>query len=141
MTEPRTLPPKQVIFDVTPEIHATDTAGSFSYPLTHSGQAYLQTRDYDEIRFVFSLWHPSSSRSIDHDRSYVEVRASLTPDDEHWVKITEVEPVVAPYGGGDSFDGWVVLPILSQVTAFSLFGSGFEPRARLQIRASAYLVA
>jgi len=49
--------------------------------------------------------------------------------------------VVPPYAGGDSFDGWIVLPVLGASSAFLLVGSGFEPRARLQIRASAYFVA
>jgi len=48
---------------------------------------------------------------------------------------------VPPYAGGESFDGWIVLPILGSSTAYALVGSGFEPRARLQIRASAYFVA
>ena len=49
--------------------------------------------------------------------------------------------MVPPYAPGDTFDGWIVLPVLGARSAFSLFGSGFEPRTRLQIRASAYLVA
>ena len=56
-------------------------------------------------------------------------------------RINEIEPVVPPYAGGDSFDGWIVLPILGSSSAFTLVGSGFEARARLQIRASAYFVA
>ncbi|MCB1036290.1 MAG: hypothetical protein KDD47_20870, partial [Acidobacteria bacterium] len=96
---------------------------------------------YDEMRFVFSIWHPSGSRSIDLDRSYVELRASIHGGDEHWIKLAEIEPVVAPYAGGDSFDGWIVLPVLFETGSYSLVGSGFESRARLQIRASAYLVA
>ena len=47
--------------------------------------------------------------------------------------------MVPPYAPGDSFDGWIVLPILATQSAFMLFGSGFEPRSRIQIRASAYL--
>ena len=35
----------------------------------------------------------------------------------------------------------VLLPILGSTSAFAVFFSGFEPRARLQIRASAYFVA
>jgi hypothetical protein len=132
--------PRQVIFDVTPEIFATDTSGSFSFPLLVAGAAYLQTSQYDEVRFVFSVWHPSGQRTIDLDRAYVELRAAFDPEDEHWTKIAEIEPVVPPYAGGDSFDGWIVLPILGGVSAFSLVGSGFEARARLQVRASAYLV-
>ncbi len=135
-----TPPPRQIVFDPTPEIFATDTAGSFSFPLIVAAKAYLPTSAYDEVRFVFSVWHPSGQRTIDLDRAYVELRASFDPDDEHWTKIAEIEPVVPPYAGGDSFDGWIVLPILGAVSAFSLVGSGFESRARLQVRASAYLV-
>jgi hypothetical protein len=134
------IPPRQVVFDPTPEIFATDTSGGFSYILAIDGEAYLDTQSYDEVRFVFSLWHPSGQRSIDLDRGYVEVRASFNPEEEHWTRIAEVEPVVPPYSGGDSFDGWIVLPVLGATSAFCLVGSGFEPRARLQVRASAYLV-
>jgi len=49
--------------------------------------------------------------------------------------------VVAPYGSGETFDGWIVLPVLAAKSAFALVGSGFEPRTRLQVRASAYFVA
>jgi hypothetical protein len=48
--------------------------------------------------------------------------------------------VVPPYNSGESFDGWIVLPILGASTALRLVGAGFEPRARLQLRASAYFV-
>ncbi len=140
MTNSRNVPPRQVFFDSTPEIHATDSQGRFSFPLRSEGETYLPTQDYDEIRFVFSLWHPSTNRAIDLDRSYVELRASFDASSEHWIKIAEIEPVVAPYAGGESFDGWIVLPVLSAQTAFTLVGSGFEPRARLQARASLYLV-
>ncbi|HEX5761088.1 MAG TPA: hypothetical protein VF121_18015 [Thermoanaerobaculia bacterium] len=133
-------PPRQVVFDATPEIFATDTAGAFSFPLVVAGKSYLPTSAYDEVRFVFSVWHPSGQRTIDLDRAYVELRASFDPDDEHWTKIAEIEPVVPPYAGGESFDGWIVLPILGAVSAFNLVGSGFESRARLQVRASAYFV-
>lgn len=134
------VPARHVVFDATPEIFATDTSGSFSYPLVADGQAYMSTSAYDEVRFVVSLWHPSGQRSIDLDRAYVELRASFDPEDEHWVKLAEIEPVVPPYAGGDSFDGWVVLPVMSASCSFVVVGSGFETRARLQIRASAYLV-
>jgi hypothetical protein len=134
-------PPLHVVFDATPEIFATDTAGSFTYPLLVKGASHLQTDKYDEVRFVFSLWHPSGQRTIDLDRAYVELRAALDPEEDHWTKIAEIEPVVPPYAGGESFDGWIVLPILGGSTSFALVGSGFEPRARLQIRASAYFVA
>lgn len=136
-----TTPPRQVVFDVTPEIYATDTAGSFSFSLLAGGKAFLGTSAYDEVRFVFSIWHPSGQRTIDLDRAYVELRANFDPDEEHWTKIAEIEPVVPPYAGGDSFDGWIVLPVLGASSSFLLVGSGFEPRARLQIRASAYFVA
>ena len=72
---------------------------------------------------------------------YCELRGSFDPEEEHWVKLAEIEPVVPPYGAGDSFDGWIVLPILAARSAFALVGSGFQPRTRIQIRASAYLVA
>lgn len=134
-------PPKQVIFDPTPEIFATDSAGSFNFPLLVDGEPYVETRPFDETRFVFSLWHPSGQRTIDLDRAYVELRASFDPKAEHWTKIAEVEPVVPPYSGGDSFDGWLVLPVLGAVSAFLVVGSGFEPRSRVQIRTSLYLVA
>jgi hypothetical protein len=136
-----TTPPHQVVFDPTPEIYATDSGGSFTYPLLVAGQSFLSTGIYDEVRFVFSIWHPSGQRTIDLDRAYVELRACFDPDEEHWTKIAEIEPVVPPYAGGDSFDGWIVLPILGSTSAFTLVGSGFESRARLQIRASAYFVA
>ncbi len=138
---PPATPPLHVVFDSTPEIFATDTAGSFSYSLLVKGVPFLETEKYDEVRFVFSLWHPSGQRTIDLDRAYVELRAALDPEEDHWTKIAEIEPVVPPYAGGESFDGWIVLPILAGRSAFALVGSGFEPRARLQIRATAYFVA
>ena len=67
--------------------------------------------------------------------------ALFDPEDERWVKLAEIEPVVPPYGAGDSFDGWIVLPVLAARSTFALFGSGFGARTRLQIRASAYFVA
>ena len=137
---PAQVPPWQVHFEVTPEIFATDSGGGFAFPLTVGAQSYLETGTYDEVRFVFSVWHPSSQRSIDLDRAYVELRASFEPEHEHWTKIAEIEPVVPAYGGGEAFDGWIVLPILSTLSAFTLVGSGFEPRARIQIRGSAYFV-
>jgi hypothetical protein len=136
-----TVPPRHVLFDSTPEIYATDTNGSFSYPLVRAGESMYSTETYDEARFVVSLWHPSGQRTIDLDRAYVELRACFDPEEQHWIKLAEIEPVVPPYAGGDSFDGWVVLPIMASASAFALVGSGFEPRARLQIRASLYLVA
>ena len=141
MNAPPTTPARQVVFDPTPEIFATDTAGSFSYPLLVAGKAFLATGSYDEVRFVFSIWHPSGQRTIDLDRAYVELRASFDPEEEHWTKIAEIEPVVPPYAGGESFDGWIVLPVMARASAFGLFGSGFEPRTRLQVRAYGYFVA
>ena len=133
--------PRQFIFDATPEIFATDSNGAFMFPLLSKTEPLLETVSYDEARFVFSLWSPSSNGTIDLDRAYAELRGSFDPDEEHWVKLAEIEPVVPPYGTGDSFDGWIVLPVLAARSAFALFGSGFEPRTRLQIRASAYFVA
>jgi hypothetical protein len=135
-----TTPPRQVVFEATPEIFASDTSGGFSFPLVVDGKAYLETAAYDEMRFVFSVWHPSNQRSIDLDRAYVELRASFEAEHEHFTKIAEIEPVVPAYGGGETFDGWIVLPILGPIGAFLLVGSGFDPRARIQVRASAYFV-
>ena len=137
----RDTQPRQVIFDPTPEIFATDSAGAFHFPLLCDSEARVDTSVYDEVRFVFSLWSPSSKITIDLDRSYAELRGSFDPSDERWIKLAEIEPVVPPYAPGDTFDGWIVLPILGAKSAFALFGSGFEPRTRIQIRASAYLVA
>jgi len=136
--EARTL---QLLFDPTPEIHATDGAGSFVWPLLVDGDAWVETEPFDEVRFVFSVWHPSGNKLIDLDRAYVEVQAAFDPEEDHWTKLAEIEPVVAPYGSGETFDGWIVLPVLGARTAYALVGSGFDPRARLQIRASAYFVA
>lgn len=133
--------PLQVIFDPTPEIFATDNNGSFHYPLLHGSHRFLETGPYDEVRFVVSVWHPSEQKTIDLDRAYVEIRATFNPDEDHWTKIAEVEPVVPPYNSGDSFDGWIVLPVLASASAFALVGSGFAPRSRLQVRASAYFVS
>ncbi len=136
--EARTL---QIHFDPTPEIHATDSAGAFVWPLLSGGEAWIDTDLFDEVRFVFSVWHPSGNKVIDLDRAYVELQAAFDPEEDHWTKLAEIEPVVAPYGSGDTFDGWIVLPVLSARGAFALVGAGFEPRTRLQIRATAYLVA
>jgi len=129
----------RVTFDPTPEIFATDAGGAFSFPLLADGERFLDTGVYDECRLVFSVWHPSEKRSIDLDRAYVELRASFAAEDDRWTRIAEIEPVVPPYGS-DSFDGWIVLPVLATETAFALFGAGFEPRSRIQIRGSAYFV-
>lgn len=136
----RETAPRHLLFDPTPEIFASDSGGIFLYPLQEEGRAEIETESFDESRFVVSLWHPSTQRSIDLDKAYVELRGSVDPRDEHWVKLAEVEPVVPPYGAGDSFDGWLVLPVLASRSRFALFGSGFEPRSRLQIRVSAYFV-
>lgn len=136
-----TTKPLQIIFDPTPEIFATDNQGSFTYPLLYESSRQIDTGAFDEARFVFSIWSPSSQKVIDLDRTYVELQASLDPEEEHWTKLAEIEPVVPAYNADQRFDGWIVLPILAASTAFCLAGSGFEPRTRLQLRASAYLVA
>lgn len=138
---PSTAAPRQVIFDATPEIFATDNNGKFSFALSLDGERRLDTGKYDEARLLVSLWHPSSQRHIDLDRAYVEVKGCFDTADEHWVRLAEIEPVVPPYNSGESFDGWVVLPVMATESAFALAGGGFQPRARLQIRASVYLVA
>lgn len=138
---PPTIQPRQVIFDSTPEIFATDNGGSFSFPLSLEGESHLSTGQYDEARLLVSLWHPSAQRHIDLDRAYVEIKGSFDTKEEHWVRLAEIEPVVPPYNSGETFDGWVVLPVLATESAFALAGGGFQPRARLQIRASVYLVA
>lgn len=137
----RDTPPRQIFFERTPEIFATDSAGSFHFPLRENGEGAIHTEPYDEVRIVVSLWHPSSQRSIDLDRAYTEVRGSFDPEEEHWIRLAEIEPVVPPYASGERFDGWIFLPILGASTQFALAGSGFEPRARLQVRASAYFVS
>lgn len=129
-----------VVFDPPPEIFASDNQGCFSYPLKHRDRDHLDTSDFDELRFVLSLWHPSEKQTIELDRAYVELRARFDPNDDHWTRLAEIEPVVPPSNAGQSFDGWIVLPVLSATTALRLHGTGFEARARLQLRASAYLV-
>lgn len=136
-----TVAPKQVIFDPTPEIFATDSSGNFIFPLSLDGKTRLSTAQYDEARLLVSLWHPSTQRHIDLDRAYVEVKGCFDVTDEHWVRLAEIEPVVPPYNSGETFDGWVVLPVMATHSAYSLAGGGFHPRARLQIRSSVYLVA
>lgn len=130
----------RIVFEATPEIFATDNGGAFSFVLQAGEERYLDLGEFDECRLVFSVWHPSERRSIDLDRAYVELRGSFDAEEERWTRIAEIEPVVPPYGS-DSFDGWIVLPVLAPVTAFALFGAGFEPRSRIQIRGSAYFVA
>lgn len=133
--------PAEIRFAPTPEIFATDSGGRFSFALRHENGDRIDTRSFDEIRFVVSLWHPSASRAIDLDHAYVELGCSLDEEEDHWVKLAEIEPVVPPYNPGGTFDGWIVLPILGSSSAYQLSGSGFAPRARIQARASAYLVA
>lgn len=132
---------RQILFDSTPEIFATDNHGAFSFSLVSDKESRLETQAYDEVRFVISVWHPASDKNIDLDRAYVELRASFDPEEDHWTRLAEIEPVVHPYNSGESFDGWIVLPVLASVTSFALCGSGFEARSRLQVRASAYFVA
>ena len=135
------VPPRLVKFDPSPEIFATDNSGNFHFPLSAEGETFVSTSTYDEARLLISLWYPSSRRSIDLDRSYVEVQGSFDATEEHWIRLAEIEPVVPPYNSGSTFDGWVVLPIFATQSAFALAGGGFHPRARLQLRASVYLVA
>lgn len=132
--------PLHVLFDPSPEIFATNQQGAFSFPLTVEGEAWLDTGAYDEVRVLVSVWHPSSRRSIELDRAYVELRGCFDPKDDHWAALAEIEPVVPPYGA-ESFDGWIVLPIFAAGGRFMVSGSGFEPRARLQIRGGAYFVS
>jgi hypothetical protein len=141
MTDARETRTLQLLFDPTPEIHATDSAGNFVWPLTVDADGWIETEPFDEVRLVFSVWHPSGNKVIDLDRAYVELQAAFDPEEDHWTKLAEIEPVVAPYGSGETFDGWIVLPVLGGRTSYALVGSGFEPRTRLQVRASAYFVA
>lgn len=134
-------PPRHVVFDPTPEIHATDNNGAFWFPLHVESQPKIDTHAFDEVRLMVSIWYPAGNRTIDLDRTYVELRGLIDPGDEHWCKLAEIEPVVPAYNAGQSFDGWLVLPIFSTRSAFGLAGNGFEPRARLQVRCSAYFVA
>lgn len=136
-----TIEPRHVLFDRTPEIFATDSSGTFSFLLSHGGDRLLETVGFDEMRFVVSLWHPAAQRAIDLDRAYVELRAELDPTEDHWIKLAEIEPVVPPFNPGGVFDGWIVLPVLASQCSFSIWGSGFEHRARLQVRTSVYLVS
>jgi hypothetical protein len=137
----RDIRPRQIQFDHTAEIFATDSSGTFFFPLVERGTKVFETGDFDEARFVVSLWSPSANVFIDLDRAYAELRGCFDAEEQHWVKLAEIEPVVPPYGAGDTFDGWIVLPVMGAQSSFGLWGGGFEPRTRLQIRASAYLVA
>lgn len=138
---PSSVQPRQVAFDPTSEIFATDSRGGFLFPLQVEGTSFLSTREFDEARLLVSVWHPSARRMLDLDRAYVEVRGRFDRGEEHWVRLAEIEPVVPPYDAGQTFDGWVVLPVFGTESAFALAGGGFESRAQLQIRASLYLVA
>jgi len=141
MSDPRELRTLQLVFDPTPEIFATDSAGSFVWPLVVGGKGAIDSALFDEVRLVLSVWHPSGQKMIDLDRAYLELQGAFDPEEDHWTKLAEIEPVVAPYGGGETFDGWIVLPVMAGRTAFALVGAGIEPRSRVQIRASAYLVS
>lgn len=132
---------RQIVFDPTPEIFATGADGGFSYPLLDHDDDWLETAGFDESRFILSMWHPASHRTIDLDRAYVELQGRFDPHEEHWVKIAEIEPIVPAYNSGASYDGWIVLPVFAPRSSFRLAGAGLEGRARLQIRASAYFVA
>ena len=137
----RPTPPLQVVFDPTPEIFATDSAGNFVFQMLTKGSPAIETQAYDEVRFLVSLWHPAAGRAIDPDRAYVELQGAFDSAEEHWARLAEIEPVVPPYDPGASFDGWIVLPVFSVRSSYQIVGSGFQPRARLQVRASAFLVA
>lgn len=137
----RPTPPLQVVFDPTPEIFATDANGAFAFQLLHEGAPSIDTLAYDEVRFLVSLWHPATGRAIDPDRAYVELQGAFDSAEDHWARLAEIEPVVPPYDPGASFDGWIVLPVFSVHSSYLIVGSGFHSRARLQVRASAYLVA
>lgn len=136
----RPLLQREAHFDKPPEIFAADNRGFFSFPLTEDGVGYQELTGLDEIRLTLSLWHPSEKQVIDYDKAYVEVRVSLDPDDEHWTRIAEVEPVVPPYNTGQRFDGWIVLPVLSLRMALQVYGGGFAARSRIQLRSSAFFV-
>lgn len=137
----RTHEARQAVFDSTPEIFATDGDGRFSFALNEAGAEWLDTGAFDEARFVLSMWHPSAHRTIDLDRAYLELHGRFDPREEHWIKIAEVEPIVPAYNAGDSFDGWIVLPVLAPKSAYRIAGAGLEARARLQIRANAYFIS
>lgn len=132
---------RSIAFDPTPEIFATGGDGKFLFPLTEGGSEWIDTRTYDEMRLVLSIWHPSSRRAIDLDSAYVELQGRFDGNESHWTRVAEIEPIVPAYDAGRSFDGWIVLPILGERSSFRLAGAGLENRARLQLRASAYFVA
>ncbi len=134
--------PRHVVFDATPEIFATDNGGAFWFALLRDGRPGIETEPFDELRLMVSIWHPSQQRTIDLDKAYVELRGGFDPAlAEGWFKLAEIEPVVPAYNAGESFDGWLVLPVFAPRSCFGLAGSGFAPRTRLQVRAHAYFVA
>ena len=132
---------RQVFFDATPEIFATSADGTFCHRLRESDSEWVETTGFDESRFILSMWHPASHRTIDLDRAYVELQGCFDPQEEQWVKIAEIEPIVPAYNAGATFDGWIVLPVFAPRSSFRISGAGLEGRARLQIRANAYFVA
>lgn len=130
---------RQLAFDPSPEILAVDNKGFFQFPLTVDGSAAQDLRTFDELRLTVSICHPSDKHVLDYDRAYVEVRAAFAEDD-HWIRLAEIEPVVPPFNSGGQFDGWVVLPVLAERAALRLYGGGFAPRSRIQVRSLALLV-
>ncbi len=137
---PHRPPPLELTFDPTPEIFASDNQGTFLFPLSADSNGVIESGPYDELRLAVSLWHPSEKKSIDLDRAYVELRAAFGPDPARFIKVAEIEPVVPPYQSGETYDGWIVLPVLGARTRLAIFGGGFEPRTRLQLRAHGFLV-
>lgn len=131
--------PQHLLFDHTPEIFASDAHGAFQHPLQLDEQVTFDTAGYDEVRFVISVWYPAQDRIIDLDRAYVEIQTRFA-DDDRWFKLAELEPVVPAYRPGETFDGWVVLPILGARSGWAIAGGGFSPRSRIQVRASAFFV-
>ena len=131
----------QIAFDPTPEIFATGGDGRFTFPLLNKGEGWLTTANFDEVRIVLSIWHPSPSRAIDLDSAYVELQGRFDGGDDHWVRVAEIEPIVPAYDAGRSFDGWIVLPVFGTRSSFRLVAAGLESRARVQIRATASFVS
>jgi hypothetical protein len=83
---------------------------------------------------------PDARQRLAGDRD-TGLQGAFDSEEEHWARLAEIEPVVPPYDPGASFDGWIVLPIFAARSSYQIVGNGFQPRARLQVRASAYLVA
>lgn len=132
--------PQHLLFDPTPEIFASDAHGAFQHPLQLDEQSIFDTSGYDEVRFVISVWYPAQDRVIDLDRTYVEIQTRFSEGDARWFKLAELEPVVPAYRPGETFDGWVVLPVLGAESGWAIAGGGFSPRSRVQVRASAFFV-